>query len=197
MKTADFINEYIKELKNNVSVKEITISEENNYTFIIFDMTLKNGRNYPCLIVFNNKKRKPLKNNYFNSLEQRDYSLKTLKADIKEEIDRNNVYIENAKEKIQQIKINSILYSSWGYEQTNIDFYMVIERRGITVTLQKIGQNIIERSRNDRGLCMANEDMKIGEPFKKRISKYGYVNLNSYSYASLWDGNSLYWSSYY
>ena len=42
------------------------------------------------------------------------------------------------------LQIGSILYTSWGYEQTNIDFYQVIELIGTsTVVLREIAQEKI------------------------------------------------------
>ena len=42
--------------------------------------------------------------------------------------------------------IGKIFYSSWGYEQTNIDFYEVVEvsKSGKSLTLQQIGSKIVE-----------------------------------------------------
>ncbi|STO91553.1 hypothetical protein [Fluoribacter dumoffii] len=41
------------------------------------------------------------------------------------------------------LQINSILYSSWGYDQTNINFYQVIELVGnATVVLRELAQEM-------------------------------------------------------
>ena len=42
--------------------------------------------------------------------------------------------------------VGKIFYSSWGYEQTNIDFYKVVEvsKSGKTITLQQIGSQVVE-----------------------------------------------------
>jgi hypothetical protein len=36
------------------------------------------------------------------------------------------------------IKVGDIFYNSWGYEQTNIDFYQVVSTTAKTITLQQI-----------------------------------------------------------
>ena len=89
----------------------------------------------------------------------------------------------------------AILYSSWGYEQTNVDFYIILERVNNTVTLQQIGE-IRQYDHADSGKVSPDASKTFGEPFKKRINKYGYINLNSYSYCNLYDGTPKYFSTY-
>ena len=38
----------------------------------------------------------------------------------------------------RSLRVGDILYSSWGWEQTNIDFYQVIAIRGCTVRLRQL-----------------------------------------------------------
>jgi len=144
---------------------------------------------------------KPLYHYRFKSIEQRDDYITERKKYRQKEADderrRNEKYM---KEK-EQFKPGVILYSSWGYEQTNIDFYIILERKKDFVTIQEIGAIRVEytshqRAYDDRGKCIANPDNKIGEPFRKKISKYASVNLSSFQSASVWDGHALYWSSY-
>lgn len=101
-----------------------------------------------------------------------------------------------------------IFYSSWGYEQTNIDFYKVIEvsKSGKTITLQKIGSQVVEVN----GYCsedvIPNENIIIDAPLKNRrliVGRYGdtYVNVSKRSdykvYAYEWDGRPRTQTSYY
>ena len=126
--------------------------------------------------------------------------------DIKQRADREEQQAaERQKEydkQAEQIQEGTILYSSWGYEQTNIDFYIVVNRSGKAVDLQKIGEKRTYDSDgahgcyNDRGSCVADPSNKIGDVFRKRINKYGGISLTSYSSASIWDGQPMGWSSY-
>ena len=96
-----------------------------------------------------------------------------------------------------EFKEGAILYSTWGYEQTNVDFYKIVERKPKSVVLQKIGNKVTEYYDNygEAGKCVADEEHKIDKPFFRRITKSGYVNIDSVSYARLWDGKPVYWSS--
>ena len=46
--------------------------------------------------------------------------------------------IKEYKEPEHNIKVGDIFYNSWGYEQTNIDFYQVIKTTKKTITLKGI-----------------------------------------------------------
>lgn len=97
------------------------------------------------------------------------------------------------------LQIGSILYSSWGYDQTNIDFYQVIELIGTsTVVLRELAQEQITGS-NDHfsGKTKAKPNFFIDEPFRKRADAQGRVRINSITHARPWDGVPLYYSSYY
>ena len=98
---------------------------------------------------------------------------------------------DERKNKIQK---DSILYSSWGWEQTNINFYKVLDRSGSKVILQELAPNK-EFSCYDSGKCTPSEKL-IGEPFEKRLTKFASVNINSFESASLYNGDKLYFSTY-
>jgi len=103
------------------------------------------------------------------------------------------------------VNVGDIFYTSWGYEQTNIDFYQVIEKRGHIAIIREIGQNR-ERTYADGGTCEAVKDHFIGGPIKKKIqaSKYRedqqpepYFTIASYAHATKWDGKPKHWSDGY
>lgn len=94
------------------------------------------------------------------------------------------------------LAVGQVLASSWGYDQTNVDFYEVVAVRGAVVDLQEISQ-----ARNEdggmSGTCMPVAGSYCGEVIKgKRPNQYG-VRINSCSYASPWNGRPMYWSSYH
>ena len=96
--------------------------------------------------------------------------------------------------------VGSILYSSWGYEQTNIEFYKVIKRTKSTVTIVRLSEDIVEHNpQYMSGYTSAGEEV-VGEPIKsKRItSRGGYesIKLSDYKRAYPWDGTRKYFSYY-
>lgn len=75
------------------------------------------------------------------------------------------------------VKVGDIFYSSWGYEQTNIDFYQVIALKGSTMaTFRKI--NSVSRC---IGFCsdmvkpLPDSFAESSEPFTRKINDYSSV----------------------
>lgn len=147
--------------------------------------------------IFSGKSHKPYKHYRFdNESDLNDFIEREKQREIKEEANRVERSKQYDAEKMQIVP-GAILYSSWGYEQTNIDFYIVLSRKNDFVILQEIGSHkIYDDNFNDRGHCMPDVTTKIGDPFRKKINNYGGVNLNSYSWCGLWGGEPEAWSSY-
>lgn len=106
-------------------------------------------------------------------------------------------------------KVGDILYSSWGYDQTNIDFYKVVKVSGFSVWIQELGKKIVEitgwahervvptdSSTYETRNFETNETETRTYPISRHKIQYPtwqtekeyYVKLNSFSSASPWDG---------
>lgn len=89
--------------------------------------------------------------------------------------------------------VGDILDVSWGYEETHIDFYQVVDVNGATATIRKIGKTV-ERSDDYSDYVVPKPGTFVGEPKKKRIQKSSY---GAYSiavgdhHATPWDGKPL------
>lgn len=81
------------------------------------------------------------------------------------------------------LNAGDILNSSWGFEQTNQDYYEVTQRFGkYGVILQQVGSIRTEiRDGGWSGKCVPDPDSKIGKPFKARSDGEGWVKLTSFS----------------
>lgn len=95
-------------------------------------------------------------------------------------------------------KVGDVLVSQFGHEQTNTNFFQVVELVGkCSVALREIGQEKVED-----GFMSGKTKPMIGEFIsdkivKKRVSSDGYVKFSSYQFAKKADlSRSYYWSSY-
>ena len=80
------------------------------------------------------------------------------------------------------LEVGDVLRSSWGYDQTNIDYYEVTKRIGQrTVELRKIAARSIEDA-SMQGQCSPKPGEYIGEPFRKQ-ARDGGVRIASYAHA--------------
>ena len=100
-----------------------------------------------------------------------------------------------AEENQKSYQVGDILVSSWGYDQTNIDYYQVIERTAKMATIQKIGKECLDSGYPSEEKVMPAKDAFVGKPKKKKVGTYG-ITISSYETASLWDGKPDYQTAY-
>lgn len=97
-----------------------------------------------------------------------------------------------------KVAVNDIFVCSWGYEQTNIDFYKVKEIKGKTATLVELNQNKTHTC-SMSGTCVPGSETT--NTMKKRIltDANGNVAFKMYSFAraTKWDGQPEHWSSWH
>lgn len=103
------------------------------------------------------------------------YSFKTAEsraqyiADQKKSDDLSRQYKEERKaaDKVEKakgselIQVGTLLAYSWGYDQTNVDFFQVVERTGMTVKIRPIGG----RQKKDSEGFMSNRVMPVKDSF--------------------------------
>lgn len=77
---------------------------------------------------------------------------------------------------VHDVKVGDIFKSSWGYDQTNIDFYEVIAVTGKSATVCAIGQISEGNGCYLQGVCVPAPGSFHGKPFKKLIQ---YHNATS------------------
>ena len=95
------------------------------------------------------------------------------------------------------LKVGNILYSSWGYDQTNISLYKVVRLAGKTmVVLQELqGTRHYGEDHFMAGTITPNEDEFYKSEFKKKAVN-DCVSIESYELAQLWDGKPKQFTSY-
>ena len=95
--------------------------------------------------------------------------------------------------------VDDIFVDSWGYEQTQVDAYQVVEKIGnATVVLRPIATAVVAGSEHfmSQSVRPVYNAFTSEETFTKRIGEYG-IKMNSYSNAYQWDGKREYHNSWY
>lgn len=157
----------------------------------------KNGK--PAAMGFSGKAAKPAFNYYFNSEERRDaYVNEFFDSVAKTQAVREQRKAERVEFKTALV-VGDILVSSWGYEQTNVDFYQVVEvkpsRKAIVI------REICSDLNTDAAAFMSGTVTPIpdnfkGKPMLKRVQPGDYVRIESFANARKWDGKPKYCSWY-
>jgi len=88
------------------------------------------------------------------------------------------------------VVVGDIFVSSWGYDQTNIDFYEVIKTTGKMAIIRKLEKKIVKRSVPNE-YVMPVKGRYAGAPLRKKIQEYSgkpKFKINSYANAYPWSG---------
>jgi len=125
----------------------------------------------------------------FKSVEQRNKEIEQTFARVQSKVDRK------AQEKAKKVDamanhgvvVGDVFRCSWGYDQTNIDYYEVISITGKTATICRIGC-LSENTGWLQGDSVPQLGAFIGKPKKKLIQKRSvdseaYLTMNSFSTA--------------
>ena len=92
-----------------------------------------------------------------------------------------------------------IITNMWGYEQTNIDFYKIIKRKGDYATLQPLKSKIL-RDVDMRGECIPDAPDATLKIIRRKVhcrdGKESGIAIEKYGWASLWDGQPEHFTSY-
>jgi hypothetical protein len=140
-----------------------------------------------------------------------------------------DVYVNRCNEKAEQaakqkaamsgfkacdfFKVGDVVVNSWGYEQTNVDFYQVTEVLNKKIRVREIASKIVENSMYSHGMAcevvpaidefIENQRKEISIlTLKADVNKSGEIlcricNPESFYYFQKWDGKPEYKSWYY
>lgn len=119
--------------------------------------------------------------------------------------------IKQAKNNYLGVKVGDIFVFSWGYEQTNINYFQVVALKGTKqVIIREIAYKITETTGyesykvtacKDQFLSRSQfvKDNEIGAV--KQVKQLGngniYINMDNLGWCSLWDGTDDLMTSYY
>lgn len=99
---------------------------------------------------------------------------------VKDKIKNINQYAkdradkEKAKKDIRanmqhNYKVGDILYDSWGWEQTNIDFYEVVEVSEKSIVIEEIGSSIVNYTQSMAAYVKPDKAFRKGEKLRKPV----------------------------
>lgn len=145
---------------------------------------------------FVRKKSKPTDYYYYPTAEQRDAADKKFLENQKQIIEHKAKRRAEAKQPHTLVE-GDILYCSWGYEQTNVDFYKVTKVLSKHfVEICKISHKSVESTGWASDTVVADPETVVGPPMRKKANNTNSVRLSSFEYAMKYDGKPLHRSWY-
>ncbi len=98
-----------------------------------------------------------------------------------------------AVQSVLDIAVGDILYSNWGYDQTNIDFYQVLKRTAKQVTLRRLENRVVRGKGKPTEYVTPVANSFTGKPLRRKLNEYRgevIIRIHNYSYAHPWDGQA-------
>ena len=103
----------------------------------------------------------------------------------------NYCICEDQSQHLEKVEVGTIFNNSWGYDQTNQDFYKVISKTAKSVKVRQLKTILIEKSFMSGTSEPTNEFKDDAQILTKRIlhTKDGKAYLRmDYGWCDVWDG---------
>jgi len=146
-----------------------------------------NGRFY--LQVFEGKALRTCRavSGYYRAADRRAAAIENFKQSRAQHHARQFQRRQEAK-KPHTLKLGDVLYTSWGYEQTNINFYEVVAVSGVMVTVREIASSTVKATGDMSAMVTACPGQFIGEPLRRRPNASNWIRIHSAASAYPWNG---------
>ena len=102
------------------------------------------GRNGRCIAAWTPGIKRPRYVYKVHTPEEYDKAMERIRQEAERFRHHDEAVARSSEEFRRSLRVGDILYSSWGWEQTNIDFYQVIAIRGSAVDLRQLDQRTTE-----------------------------------------------------
>ena len=131
---------------------------------------------------------------YYSTEAERDNKIQSFFEAVRmteAEKDRRKQERKNTPD--HDIKQGELFYESWGYDQTNINFYQVVKTLPKSVYIREVASTVVEDLASQE-LVAPVSDHFIGKEMIKRVNNVGTdycLRMTSFSTAFTWSGTPL------
>jgi hypothetical protein len=180
-----YVNLYIP--KDAVHVKFKNVKAE---AYLFNDL-----KDRPTVAFFSGRKAKPDFYHYYPTTEKRDEKIRRVLEGMEAHEERKAAS-RAARNSGHGVEVGDILVGSWGYDQTNVDFFKVKKIVGKTmVEVVSIGSKLVETTGPMAGRVVADPDAETKKTYRVKLSN-GSGKSPVYGRVSKWDGKPMYESHY-
>jgi hypothetical protein len=167
------------------------------------------GDGRPTVVIFAPKGIKPLANYVFKDEARREAFIA---YQVENQLHRQRRVVERRAQragrlegvKLEPVEVGDIFEWSWGWEQTNLDYFQVVERRGRQVVVREIAQETVPGSEGFMSATrLPRKDVFLEGRQAKTLTKLiqytddGRAYLaQEFGWCDLWDGKPHYASWY-
>lgn len=190
-----------------------TIEYDNYYASAYRRLNLNKYSNHPFAVRFvkrtpkaKHTPEKTIKHYVYKSIEEAETAAKNWIDTIRANSETRKEELAKRRKANSEVKASDfykrgdIIVNTWGYEQTNVDFYIVQKVGNRTIEIAELYQSRVEGSMYQHGMaCMVTPGTlnPNGDKYTLRVYREGQLsNPSSYYYMHKWNGRPEYCSWY-
>lgn len=154
----------------------------------------ESGKRYG--IAFYGKSSKPLWHFSFSSEGSRQAQIDSSVESRRQALARKAADKAARKAFKHDLKVGDFLSCSWGYDQTQVDFYEVVAVPSAkSVTIRQVGSQAVSETYHSEHVAPCPGAYR-GPALTKRVAPCGSVKIESFARASKWDGKPRYQTAF-
>ncbi|BEV44403.1 hypothetical protein [Afipia carboxidovorans] len=143
-----------------------------------------NARGNPCASLFVGKQAKPLWSYRFGDTARRSTRIGDAFKARQEQLSRKAEARQRRKAVPGRYKVGDVFKRVWGYDQTNVDYYEVVEARGAYVWVRDLAQEHVTTDGGWTGKTTPLPGVyRDNKPAKKCLAQDGRIKINGYAHA--------------
>ena len=128
----------------------------------------------PCAVVFFGKQSDPVQRYQYRSEAEREASVKRCFENRRDHDKRKAERRAEDKAFVHDAQIGDIYRTSWGYDQTNVEFFEIVEIKGKFAVLREIGCATDPSTLGGpQERIVPQSGLYHGEPIRRLIQKHG------------------------
>jgi len=126
----------------------------------------------------------------YRSAEQRDLAIWNFKISVEQQLERRSKAQKERAAGVCEFKVGDIVNTSWGYDQTNVDFYVVTRLSKACVWVRPIHSDS-EATGHMSGRCWPRMPIEPYGEETRHVCRGKYFSIDGHS-ASLTTGDQYY-----
>ena len=142
-------------------------------------------------VVFAGKAQKPLWNYVYKTEKARDQKIADTIASRRGLRRRKATKVAEKRAFVHDFKVGDIVSTSWGWDQTQVEFFQVVEVRGADLIVREIAQRNVDGGGQGSDRVVAVPGDFVGKPIRVRPQSGGGLKVEHHD-ASKWSGTPKY-----
>jgi len=151
---------------------------------------VRTGEPLLLAIAFAAKQNKPMFHNSFRSEASRQAAIRDAIDSRKRVLEYKQKQLEERRNYQHGIQVGEIYNTSWGYDQTNVDFYEVVEIRGKDILVREVAKREVSTDKNVT-MVAPQQGKYVSGPVRARPTPGGSFKVDGHN-AHKWSGKPVY-----